>query len=233
MNRNTTLLLALMFALLLAGCGAVPRAPSRGTVEAAPAATARYETEPGRDPAVVAQLRAGPAPATPEFVDGGNPAGDRARLAAQGLLPVGTGYFATDESHARAAAVAQARSVGSDRILWYAPAQDTSAPEWIAVHYVRFRLPFGATFRDLRPAERAQAKSGGVAIGAVVGGTPASRANLRRGDLVVACDGKSVAGRVDFQALLRRRAGRAITLTLLRDGVRLKRVVRLGVMPER
>jgi len=229
MNRHTTLLLT----VLLASCAAVPRAPSPGATRVAPAAAARYETEPGRDPAVVAQLRAGPAPATPELVDGGNPAGDRARLAAQGLLPIGTGYFATDESHARAAAIAQAHSVGSDRVLWYAPAQDAAAPEWTAVHYVRFRLPFGATFRDLRPAERAEAKSGGVAIGAVVGGTPASRANLRKGDLVVACDGKPVAGRGDFQALLRRRAGHAITLTLLRDGVRLKRVVRLGVMPER
>jgi hypothetical protein len=230
MKRQATL----VFALLLAGCAVAPREPAPPTAPQPRAVPGmRYEAEPGREAAVVAQLRAGPAPAQAEFVQGGNPRGDRSRLAAQGLLPIGTGRFEGDAGSAHEAALEQARRVGADRIVWYAAGTDPAQAEPFAVFYVRFRLPFGATFRDLRPAERERAGGGGVAIGAVVGGTPASRANLRPGDLVIACNQERVADRAAFQALLRRHAGHAVTLSLVRNGERLRRVVRLGAMPDR
>jgi S1-C subfamily serine protease len=96
-------------------------------------------------------------------------------------------------------------------------------------YYVRFKLPFGATFRDLRPEESSEVGSaGGVAIGAVVTDSPASRANLLSGDIVLKCDGTAIVNRTDFQNRLRARAGHPVTLTIVRNGETLQRMVKLG-----
>lgn len=215
---------ALFAVLLLAGCASTP--PRDIARPAAPGS--RYVVEAGREPHRVAELRAAPAPESAALEDGGNRGGDHRRLAAKGLVSIGTGYFPGAESDARAAAIEQGRVVGAERILFYPP--DTEGDvDWLAVYYVRFQLPFGATFRDLRANERKLAPRGGVVLGAIVGGTPASRANLLAGDLVVECDGKAIAGRSAFQAMLRERAGDPVRLRLVRNGETMTRVVRLGV----
>ena len=150
----------------------------------------------------------GPAPERPTMEDGKSRAGDQRRLAAKGLVSIGTGYFPGAEPEARGAALEQGRAVDADRILFYPPADDAGA-DWIAVYYVRFQLPFGATFRDLRAGERkALGGAGGVVLGSIVGGTPASRANLLPGDMVVRCEGKAIADRSAFQAMPMQRPAR-------------------------
>ena len=221
MNR----LAALLAVLLLAGCAS---APQRDITEPA-APGSRYVVEPGREPAKVAEMRAAPAPERAGLEDGKSRAGDHRRLAAKGLVSIGTGYFPGPEPEARAAAIAQGQVVGAEHIVFYPPSAE-EGDEWIAIYYVRFQLPFGATFRDLRAGERKVSGAGGVVLGSIVGGTPASRANLLSGDIVVKCDGKAIADRSAFQALLRSRAGHPVTLTLVRNGETLERVVRLGVM---
>lgn len=216
---------ALLAVLLLAGCAS---APQRDITEPA-APGSRYEVEPGREPEKVAEMRAAPAPERADLEDGKSRAGDHRRLAAKGLVSIGTGYFPGAEPEARAAAIAQGQVVGAEHVLFYPPPEGGS--EWIAIYYVRFQLPFGATFRDLRAGERKVVSgAGGVVLGSIVGGTPASRANLLSGDIVVKCDGKAIADRSAFQAMLRSRAGHPVTLTLVRNGETLTRVVRLGVM---
>lgn len=216
---------ALLAVLLLAGCAS---APQRDITEPA-APGSRYEVEPGREPEKVAEMRAAPAPERAELEDGKSRAGDHRRLAARGLVSIGTGHFPGAEPEARAAAIAQGQVVGAEHILFYPPPE--GGEEWIAIYYVRFQLPFGATFRDLRAGERKVVSgAGGVVLGSIVGGTPASRANLLSGDIVVKCDGKAIADRSAFQAMLRSRAGHPVTLTLVRNGETLARVVRLGVM---
>lgn len=225
MNR----LPALLGVLLLAGC-ATTTVQRDITEFRAPGS--RYVVEPGREPATVAEMRAAPAPERPTMEDGKSRAGDQRRLAAKGLVSIGTGYFPGAEPEARGAALEQGRAVGADRILFYPPADDAGA-DWIAVYYVRFQLPFGATFRNLRAGERkALGGAGGVVLGSLVGGTPASRANLLPGDMVVRCEGKAIADRSAFQAMLRQHAGRPVTLALVRNGETLERVVRLGVMAD-
>jgi membrane-associated protease RseP (regulator of RpoE activity) len=221
MNR----LAALLAVLLLAGCAS---APQRDITEPA-APGSRYVVEPGREPAKVAEMRAAPAPERAGLEDGKSRAGDHRRLAAKGLVSIGTGYFPGPEPEARAAAIAQGQVVGAEHIVFYPPSAE-EGDEWIAIYYVRFQLPFGATFRDLRAGERKVSGAGGVVLGSIVGGTPASRANLLSGDIVVKCDGKAIADRSAFQAMLRSRAGHPVTLTLVRNGETLERVVRLGVM---
>jgi membrane-associated protease RseP (regulator of RpoE activity) len=221
MNRIPVLLAV----LLLAGCAT---APQRDITEPA-APGSRYVVEPGREPEKVAEMRAAPAPGQAMVEDGKNRTGDHRRLAAKGLVSIGTGYFPGAESEARGAAIEQGRVVGAEHIVFYPPSAE--GEDWIANYYVRFQLPFGATFRDLRAGERkVVAGAGGVVLGSIVGGTPASRANLLSGDIVVKCDGKAIADRSAFQAMLRSRAGHPVTLTLVRNGETLTRVVRLGVM---
>lgn len=201
--------------------------PALGEV---PAAGNRYEVEAGRDAATVAAMRAAPAPAEPELTLGRNRAGDQRQLADRGFVHIGTGYATGDEAEVREIALLQGRAVGADRILLYAPSSEASA-DWVATYYVRFALPFGATFRDLRSEERAELGSGGVVIGSVIDGTPASRANLIAGDIVLTLNGEDVGSRGAFQALLKKNTGRAVTLGMVRNGVSLERVVRLGAMP--
>jgi len=231
----TRRLAALAFLLVLAGCATAPRG---GPGEAPPAAPvvpgSRYEAEAGRDPASIATMRAAPAPATPELEAGKTQAGDHGRLIARGYVRIGTGYFPDTRGDAQAMrdeAIRQGQSVGADRVQLYAPAADAPVRDWIATYYVRLQLPFGATFRDLGGEERATlGTDGGVALGAVIGGTPASRANLMAGDIVLKCDGKPVTDRAGFQAMLKARAGHPVTLTIVRNGETLQRVVRLGAI---
>ena len=151
-------------------------------------------------------------------------------------MHIGTAWFAATDAHARDDALRQGQAVGADKVLLYTPApvaDAASGSEWIATYYVHFQLPFGATFRDLRAAERSALHTrGGVAIGTVIGNTPASRANLRTGDVVLKLDSEPVTDRSRFTRLLKRNAGRRVTLTLVRNGVTLKREIRLGLVPD-
>ncbi len=228
-------LAALAFLLVLAGCATAPRGGPGETPSTAPVVPgSRYEAETGRDPATIAQMRAAPAPASPELEPGKTQAGDHGRQTARGYVHIGTGYFPDtrgDAQSIRDEAIRQGQAVGADRVLLYAPTADAPTRDWIATYYVHFQLPFGATFRDLGSEERATlGADGGVALGSVINGTPASRANLMAGDIVLKCDGKPIADRAGFQTLLKARAGRSVTLTIVRNGETLQRIVRLGVM---
>jgi len=225
----TCRLATLALLCLLAACASVTHT-TREDASGATAEGSPYVAEPGRDAAMIAQMRAAPAPATPELVPGKNASGDLNRLAAQGFVRIGSARYALDQTAARDEALRQGQRVGADRVLLYAP--EPSAPNaWTATYFVRFKLPFGASFRDLSAEERSTLGSDGVQIGSVVGGTPASRANLLGGDFVIKFDGKPVANKASFQNLLRANAGHPVTLTVLRNGETLQRVVRLEAVP--
>jgi hypothetical protein len=221
--------LVLAFLLAMSGCATGPRAiitPAEKPLP--PDETGHYETVTGREPALVADLRAAPPPAEPEISEGKNLGADESRLRAQSYMHVGTSHFPADDADARDKAIRQARRVGADRVIVYPSA---AAGDLVVAYFVRFKLPFGATFRDLRPEEMsALGTGGGVAIGTVVDDSPASRANLLPGDIVLKCDSKAIIDRTDFQNRLRARAGHPVTLTLVRNGETLQRMVRLGPM---
>lgn len=220
-------LVAVAASMALAACVSAPRGP--GPAPQPPVSP--YVAEPGRDAAAIAEMRAAPAPAAPELGIGKNPVGDQNRLAAQGFVRIGSARYSGDEASVREGANAQGREVGADRVLLYAPAAAANVDaDWNSAFYVRFKLPFGATFRDLTSAERATLGGDGVQIGSVVGGSPASRANLLAGDFVVAVNGKPTVGKNVFQDQLRANAGRSVTLTIVRNNERLERVVRLGAV---
>lgn len=231
MTRRLALLVPALILLLLAGCASGPRSTAESSDTIIPSKDeAGYEIAPGRDAATVAQMRAAPPPTEPVLGSSGESGGET-QLVAQGYVRIGTGHYPMDEAPAREAALRQGQQVGAERVLFHAE-RTADSHAWIADFYVRFKLPFGATFRDLSAKERQLlGRDGGVEIGSVISGTPASRANLIAGDYVFEIDGQPIADRAAFQSGLKRSAGRAVTLTVVRNGETLKRMVRLGAMP--
>jgi len=210
--------------LLVASCASVRHVLTPGETPQEMPAPAQYTSE--RDAAEVARMRAAPAPDVATISVGDNAGADANRMANEGYVRIGSGRYDGDEALARGEAGQQSRIVGADRVFLYAPAEGETT--WLASYYVRFRLAFGATFRDLRPDERKTLGSSGVQIGSVVDGTPASRANLMSGDFVTAVNGRAIADKGGFQDALRANVGRDVMLTVVRNGEKRKRIVRLG-----
>lgn len=216
--------------LLLGGCAQVVRPPAPNAPGQPSQPLPAYETVQGRSADVVARLRAAAPLPEPEVADGATPDGDETLLRAQGLVKIGMGHYpAGDVDSLRDSVAKQARKVGGDKALIYPP-QAFGAPA-LAQFFVRLHLPFGANFRDLTDVERQTLGSSGVELGEIVGGTPASAANLRDGDYVLQFNKTPVQDKAAFQALLQEHMGRRVTLTIRRDGVTMKRLVVLGSLP--
>lgn len=195
-----------------------------------------YQASIERGPAYIDALRAEPAPQRPLAVEGKNERGDQRELAAKGFVRIGNGRYETDDAQSLRDALDLGSRVGADQVwLYHEHANEGAEPtatRLLAAYYVRFKLLFGATFRNLTTTERESLQlDGGVQIGSVVGGTPASQANLMSGDYVVAVNGMPVADRRQFQEFLSNEAGKAVTLKVIRNRQRADRVVRLGAMP--
>ncbi len=222
-------------ATLLAGCVR----PERERPPGAPpprevAEPGQYQVDPGRGADLVAELRAAPAPDLPETTSGSAIGQDERKLVGKSFVRIGTGFYPTNDDAAHAWALRQGQRVGADKILIYAPsadAKDNAQAPFVAVFYVRYKLPFGAKFIDLsKDAMHKLGVEGGVEIDSVFGGTPASEANLRKGDVVLKFNGVAVRDHVAFQTLLRANMGKKITLTVNRGGEQFERLVRLGVL---
>jgi|SRR5882724_9107381 len=218
----------------LGGCAGVMYSPQPVMpAESAPVSSpGRYEALLGGDAQTVAELRAAPPPLQPEVADSQSPQGDERLLAAKGFVHVGDAYYAGIQAEAHAWLLRMAREVGADKVLVYAVSTraGASSPSLHAAYYVRFKLPFGAKFRDLTAAERDALGASGVQLGAVIGGSPAAEANLRTGDFVLKFNGEPIHDRAGFEQLLRAHMGKRVTLTINRDGVTTQRLVRLGVL---
>lgn len=194
----------------------------------------KYEVMPGHGSDLVAELRLAPPPQLAEITNGTAIEADEHKLVTKSYVRIGTGFYASNDDAARAWSLRQGQRVGADKILLYAPssdALDNAQAPFVAVFYVRYRLPFGAQFRSMSAAQlQSLSVEGGVQIGEVVGATPAAEANLRNGDFVLKLNGISIRDRVAFQDLLRANMGKRVTLTVSRDGAQFDRLVRLGVL---
>lgn len=217
--------ISLIFACaVLSGCATSTFVRTDAPSGQAADADHRYEPVAGREPSVIDPLRAAPAPAESELLPGKSPAVDQEFLTPQSYVLVGTSHHRYDDDRARQWIAKQGTIVGADTIRTYALAGGGLD----AAYFVRVRLVFGATFRDLNAQERIRLPAGGVSLGDVVGDSPASRSNLLAGDIVTALDGIPVKDRATFQSLLRTRMGSTVELTLARGTVTLKRKVQLG-----
>ncbi|MBS0582886.1 MAG: PDZ domain-containing protein [Proteobacteria bacterium] len=245
----------LLSALVLGGCAWFRRAPERevpaGAPEQAAVEPGRYIVTPERGADVVAELRIAPPPQTPEIADGTGIAADQGKANAKSFVRIGTGCHRDSDAAAREWVQRMALLHGAEKVFVYVLPADTTAAAKLAVemtaacssaagpsptalvatYYVRFKLPFGAQFRNLTADEKQKlGVGGGVQIGKVVDGTPASAANLRNGDFVLKFNGTAVRDLGDFRQMLRTNMGKRVTLTISRDGVQVDRMVRLGVL---
>ncbi len=180
---------------------------------------------------MIAELRAAPA-TTPEYIESASPEKDEQTLSAKGYVRVADGYYAGIDADSHAWLQKQGKAIGADKVYFYTAEPDalTKAPSLHAVYYVKFKLPFGASFRDLHADEREKLGASGVRIGKVIGGSPAADANLRAGDIVLKVEGEKIAGRAAFEKVLRKHMGKRVTLTISRNGTVSTRLVRLGVL---
>lgn len=87
--------------------------------------------------------------------------------------------------------------------------------------YKRFEQVTNPSFSGIGVTVRPE-RSGPLAIESVIQGTPAARAGLRRGDRIVAVNGRSLAGRPSTEsiALIKGEPGTKVALTVARDGRR-------------
>ncbi len=166
-------------------------------------------------------------------VEGKNERGDQGELAAMGFVLIGNARYESDDEKSVRDALDLGSRVGADQVRLYRDhAGDEASTRFLAAYFVRLKLLFGATFRNLTAKERETLQlEGGVQIGSVVGGTPASQANLMSGDYVIAVNGTPIADRKQFQQILSDAAGTPVTLKVIRNQQRADRVVRLGAMP--
>jgi membrane-associated protease RseP (regulator of RpoE activity) len=219
--------------VLIGGCVPATRSTSEPSTPVAPkhVSPGRFEQVDGRGPEMIAELRAAPA-SQPEFIERETASSEERSLTSKGFVKVADGYYAGIDADSHAWLQKRAREIGADKVFFYTlpPDEATHAPSLHAVYYVKFKLPFGASFRDLNAAEKEQVGTTGVRIGSVIGGSPAADANLREGDLILKLDDKTIAGRTDFEKQLRAHMGKRVTLSISRNGVLTTRLVRLGVL---
>jgi membrane-associated protease RseP (regulator of RpoE activity) len=237
MPKTSVRALVAVVILSLSGCvsQSVVVEPTTDPVVTAPPEPVDPHFEPvvGRSPEVIAALRADPAPVRAQLIEGRKVLADRQAQGALGYVHIGDSRYPADDAAAIDKAFATATRLGADRMFVYRAQKAAvgTATEFLAAYYVRFKLLFGATFRNLASSEREALGGNGVRIGSVIGTTPASQANLMAGDLVTAFNGKPVLDRVGFQESLKNAAGTSATLTLRRGDITMDRVVRLGAMP--
>lgn len=238
-SMNRALLLLMMMGLL-DGCGSTATRHEQAVALPEPEAqvpdNSRYEAAIERGPGYIDALRAEPAPQRPMVIEGKSERGDQRALASKGFVRIGNARYESDDEISVRDALDIGSQVGADQVWLYRdrPVDDrnAAAAPLLAAYYVRFKLLFGATFRNLTAKERESLQlEGGVQIGAVVGGTPASQANLMSGDYVIAVNGTPIVDRKQFQQTLSDAAGKQVTLKVIRNEQRADRIVRLGAMP--
>lgn len=92
--------------------------------------------------------------------------------------------------------------------------------------YKRFEQVTNPSFSGIGVTVRPE-RGGPLAIESVIKGTPAARVGLRRGDRIVAVNGRSLSGRPSSEsiALIKGEPGTKVMLTIARDGRRRTRAV--------
>ena len=91
---------------------------------------------------------------------------------------------------------------------------------------------FGANYEQLTPEIRQQLEqNNGIVITLIVENTPAFLANILVGDIMLKIDGEAIISPDDFSAKSRQKAGRKVSIELIRKGVKKTIELQLGKMP--
>lgn len=100
--------------------------------------------------------------------------------------------------------------------------------EFGALYFVKRRYSLGANYRDLTDEERRQLQSNrGAYVISVIDDSPAYESDILPGDVIVALNGQAANGHDGLSDLVKASEGRAVELTIIRQGVRLSKSVSL------
>jgi membrane-associated protease RseP (regulator of RpoE activity) len=95
-----------------------------------------------------------------------------------------------------------------------------------ALYFVKQRSPFGVLVRNLNDTEQQELQSNkGVLVRAVAEGSPAFDADILPGDIIAGLDGIDVTSTAALGDLLRERSGRGLSVSIIRGGQRIDRLV--------
>ncbi len=100
--------------------------------------------------------------------------------------------------------------------------------EFGALYFVKRRYLLGANYRDLSDEERRQLQSNrGAYVISVIDDSPAYESDILPGDVIVALNGQAANGQDGLSDLVKASEGRAVELTIIRQGMRLTKSVAL------
>lgn len=230
-TRPLRLPLVLALAGLVGACVQLGPRPGESDSSSQPAGSDLQCTR-DRHPDEVARLRANAAGGAVSIETDSAATASPGRLFEDGYMRIARCVWRDNQAEVETRLATQARAIGAERVVVHAPDAASVDEVWRADFHVRFRFSFGASFRDLAAAERKSLGGSGVQIGGVIKGSAAARANLLAGDFVTAAGGKPIADKAAFEALLRANVGKALTLTIVRNGETSRRIVRLDALPK-
>ena len=98
-----------------------------------------------------------------------------------------------------------------------------------AIYFVKGRFRVGAFVRNLNDLERQLLQTNqGVVVTTIVDDSPAYKADILAGDMIVAMDGERVSNQESFTRMASARAGRLINLSLIRNGKPIEKSMQVG-----
>lgn len=96
--------------------------------------------------------------------------------------------------------------------------------DFSAVYFVKRRVRVGAFFGAIDPATRDRLQTNaGLLVKVLIDGSPAARADILPGDIILSIDGERVDSAEGFRAQTRERIGREVVLGIDRSGTRLEK----------
>lgn len=101
--------------------------------------------------------------------------------------------------------------------------------EYGAVYFIKQRFNLGALVRDLNDVERQELQTNqGVVVLTTVDDTPAFRADILPGDVIIALDGTKVPNQENFVKMTEERRGKLVTVSLVRNAQQLEKSVQFN-----
>lgn len=98
-----------------------------------------------------------------------------------------------------------------------------------AIYFVKGRFRIGAFVRSLNDLERQVLQTNqGVVVVTIVNDSPAYRADVLPGDMIIAMDGENVPNHEAFTRMANERKGRMIKLSLIRQGRAIEKSLQAG-----
>ncbi len=170
-----------------------------------------------------------PSDAGPRLVKGDDPDSDALRMLEDGYRREGFSYVNAAGADC-IEALEQAKAVHADIVIVYT-SRAGSGYNCLASHWVKLRPPvFGVHMEDVKAEARRNGRTGAL-VTAVVRDSPADRAGIVRGDMVIRIGSVAVNSAAALYDEAMRLAGRKVIVEVWRDDHAIEKEVQLAPLP--